>query len=56
MSRSLFAVLTAALLLTTPVSSGQAHTGWPTSLVDGCWPGATWDELGIKNELAIKAG
>ena len=56
MSRSLFAALAAAFLLTSAVSSGHANTPIPTLSGDGCWPGATWDDLGIRDELAIKAG
>jgi hypothetical protein len=52
MSRSLFAALAAAFLLSSPFS-WEANGDVPASLVDGCWPGITWDELGIRD--AIKA-
>jgi hypothetical protein len=46
------AALVAAFLLATNVISERAK-GDP--LADSCWPGATWDELGIRHENAARA-
>jgi hypothetical protein len=49
------AALVAAFLLATNVFSERASINVSPSFVDSCWPGVTWDELGIRHENAIRA-
>jgi len=56
MNQFLVTALTAACLLSTPPAAAD-QTGIYSPAIDksDCWTGITRDELGISNQLALKA-